>query len=80
MKNEKMLYFLVNEETDVIEKISKQRGRIEKMMDILNDDISNPPKYMYRGFNVNKYPQVLDLRAGDNMKKFFIEVLKEFYY
>lgn len=70
-KNEQMIYFLINDTNNVIEKIYKQRKRVE---DNLKEN------YSYRGLNIDIYPAAAKLKVGANMKRFFIEELNQFYY
>lgn len=71
----KMIYFIVNEETDIIEKVFRQKKRAH---DFLNMDETG--KYCYRGFSIDTYKQTLLLRPGDNMREFCTKTLNQFYY
>lgn len=71
----KMIYFIVNEETNVIEKIFRQEKRAH---DFLN--MNEACKYCYRGLSIDTYEQALLLRPGDNMKEFYTKTLNQIYY
>lgn len=71
----KMIYFIVNEETDIIEKVFRQEKRAHDFLNMNEDG-----KYCYRGFSVDIYKQVMLLRPGDNMREFYTKTLNQIYY
>lgn len=61
----KLLYFVVDKDSDIIQKITWQEKRAERFLSSLN--------YTVRGFNPEIYPSVSFLKVGDKLNEFQIE-------
>ena len=61
----KLLYFVVDKDSDVIQKITWQEKRADRFLSSLN--------YTVKGFNPEIYPSVSFLKVGDKLDEFQIE-------
>ena len=61
----KLLYFVVDKNSDVIQKITWQEKRADRFLSSLN--------YTVKGFNPEIYPSVSFLKVGDKLDEFQIE-------
>ena len=67
MKNQ-MIHFVCRGDENKIIKITKQRKRAEDMMTELGICVHS--------YNPNFYPEVVNLKVGDSLNTFFIEMNK----
>lgn len=61
----KLLYFVVEKDSNVIQKITWQEKRADRFL--------SSPNYTVKGFNPEIYPTVSFLKVGDELDEFQIE-------
>lgn len=65
MRKSKLLYFVVDTDSDIIQKITWQEKRADRFLGTLN--------YTVKGFNPDIYPEVTYLKVGQKLEEHKLE-------